>query len=138
MKLCMDTNCKRKGIELDLNEFHVNRARPDGHNPYCKPCTLRKRSELYARKRVGREAQRVAHKAALELKRKQMVKAKPSPVEIVKGAIERGSRTRNTIRSSTQLPWDAITESLVELVFDAQTVRIERVGELAYFVPIAA
>lgn len=133
MKFCLDTKCKRKGTKLRLNEFPRNRTIPDGRNGYCRACSLRRTYEYRERLRPLREAE----KRLAQLERERASATKPAPVAIVKEAIEHGSRTRNTIRATTRLPWDDISEALRELVLDQQAVRIERVGRLGFFVNVA-
>lgn len=128
LKPCADKQCKQTGQELSLSKFPRDRTKKDKRYIYCLECCRRRVTESRRKKGVQQRAFK-----ALTIARKPMAAKSPS-VEIVKAAIESGLSTRNKIRGFTRLPWDQITESLVQLVFDEQTVRIERVGELAYFV----
>lgn len=51
----------------------------------------------------------------------------------VESAIARGMKTREQIQRSTHLDYDTLGEILVELVWEAKRVKIERVGDRRLF-----
>jgi hypothetical protein len=69
--------------------------------------------------------------------RKPMVKAKLTISDRVRNAINEGKFTRESIHQATGLTFDQIGDALVVLLWDSKTVRIKRVGESKYFVPVA-
>lgn len=95
MKLCSDSQCRRKGELLGLSEFSAHRGKKDGLNIYCRHCTARRSAE----------------------RRKRTV------FDSVVSAIERGHRTRERIKDLTELEEDVIADVLADL-WDRSEIRI--------------
>lgn len=121
MKICKDTKCTRAGQRLRLTEFPRDRRADDGRYVYCKVCCVRRSRELRAAK-GAREYRR----RELGIERKPMVLSPNfTAFSKVYDAINKGCRTRESIRRETKLDWDSIGDALTELIWDCKAVRIQ-------------
>lgn len=111
-KICLDTNCRRAGQLLPVTEYSENKRRSDGRNYYCRECAAR-RTRAY---------------------RERKNKLKPNMLASVESAIAEGSKSREEIQEYTRLDYDTLGEILAELVWERQSVKIERVGSQRQFV----
>lgn len=122
---------------LPLNEFGVCRARKDGRNLYCKTCIRKKVTDSRralkeyktARKRYVAEAAMQADLLTLEPGTNPTpyarLASRLSPVERVKDAIRRGSRTQKEIAQETKLGKDEIGDALANLLLWTREIRTE-------------
>lgn len=118
-KICRDTQCRRAGKRLALEEFPRNQNMSDGRFSYCRECAGRRTKEYRARLKVKKEAQR---KEQIEVVKKQK-EQEPPPLCKVYDAICAGARTRQAIYKATELDYDEIGEALCEL-WEAKAVLI--------------
>lgn len=136
--ICATKLCPICSQTLPQNEFGVCRARKDGRNLYCKTCIRKKVTDSRralkeyksARKRFVAEA---AIQAADLLSLEPGTPTAPyarlasrlSPVERVKDAIRRGSRTQKEIAQETKLGKDEIGDALASLLLWTREIRTE-------------
>src|SRR6185295_16124892 len=130
-------NCPICTNELPISEFGICRARKDGRNLYCKSCIRQKVTqsrralEEYksARKRyisqqveisdlLNGDSVNSTHYTAKSL-------SKLSPVERVRDAIRRGSRTQREIAQETKLGKDEIGDALANLLLWTYEIRTQ-------------
>ena len=135
---CATNLCPICSQTLPQDEFGVCRARKDGRNLYCKTCIRKKVTDSRralkeyksARKRFVAEA---AIQAADLLNLEPGTPTTPyarlasrlSPVERVKDAIRRGSRTQKEIAQETKLGKDEIGDALASLLLWTREIRTE-------------
>lgn len=127
--------CQRN---LTFSEFGICRARKDGRNLYCKSCIRQKVTQSrralkeYKSARKGYISQQVkisdllnggvsnsTHYTAKSL-------SKLSPIERVRDAIRRGSRTQREIARETKLGEDEIRDALANLLLWTQEIETRR------------
>lgn len=143
-------HCPICSLELPISEFGICRARKDGRNLYCKSCIRQKVTQSRralkeyksARKRyisqqvemtelLG-ESSSGGHYTAKSL-------SKLSPVERVRDAIRRGSRTQREIAQETKLGKDEIGDALANLLLWTHEIRTQVVDNTRmYFLNEAA
>src|SRR5690242_963641 len=124
--------------ELPISEFGICRARKDGRNLYCKSCIRQKVTQSRralkeyksARKKYITQQVEIAelltgdapsshgHYAAKAM-------SKLSPVERVRDAIRRGSRTQREIAQETKLGKDEIGDALANLLLWTHEIRTQ-------------
>lgn len=135
--------------ELSLAEFGICRARKDGRNLYCKSCIRKKVTDSRrALKEYKSARKRYVAPPVLETSgligidsdshlANHYVKAvnRMSPVERVREAIRKGSRTQREIAQETKLGKDEIGDALANLLLWTREVRTEVVDNTRmYFV----
>jgi hypothetical protein len=130
-------HCPICSLELPITEFGICRARKDGRNLYCKSCIRQKVTQSRralkeyksARKRyisqqveitelLSADQSAGAHYTAKSL-------SKLSPVERVRDAIRRGSRTQREIAQETKLGKDEIGDALANLLLWTHEIRTQ-------------
>ena len=144
-------HCPICSLELPITEFGICRARKDGRNLYCKSCIRQKVTQSRralkeyksARKRyvsqqveiselLHVDSSTVTHYTAKSL-------SKLSPVERVRDAIRRGSRTQREIAQETKLGKDEIGDALANLLLWTHEIRTRVVDNTRlYFLNDAA
>ena len=140
-------HCPICSLELPISEFGICRARKDGRNLYCKSCIRQKVTQSRralkeyksARKRyisqqvdiselLNGEPANGAHYSAKSL-------SKLSPVERVRDAIRKGSRTQREIAQETKLGKDEIGDALANLLLWTHEIRTQVVDNTRlYFI----
>ncbi len=130
-------NCPICTKELPISEFGVCRARKDGRNLYCKSCIRQKVTQSRralkeyktARKKYISQQVDIAELLSTDASgnghyhAKQM--SKLSPVERVRDAIRRGSRTQREIAQETKLGKDEIGDALANLLLWTHEIRTQ-------------
>ena len=130
-------NCPICSNELPISEFGICRARKDGRNLYCKSCIRQKVTQSRralkeyktARKKYISQQVDIAELLSNEpsgnghYHAKQM--SKLSPVERVRDAIRRGSRTQREIAQETKLGKDEIGDALANLLLWTHEIRTQ-------------
>lgn len=130
-------HCPICSLELPISEFGICRARKDGRNLYCKSCIRQKVTQSRralkeyksARKRyISQQVEMTdmpngdspggGHYTAKSL-------SKLSPVERVRDAIRRGSRTQREIAQETKLGKDEIGDALANLLLWTHEIRTQ-------------
>jgi hypothetical protein len=144
-------HCPICSLELPISEFGICRARKDGRNLYCKSCIRQKVTQSRralkeyksARKRYIAQQVEISellngdsangpHYTAKSL-------SKLSPVERVRDAIRRGSRTQREIAQETKLGKDEIGDALANLLLWTHEIRTQVVDNTRlYFINDAA
>ena len=144
-------HCPICSLDLPITEFGICRARKDGRNLYCKSCIRQKVTQSrralkeYKSARKKYISQQVeitellngdqsggAHYTAKSL-------SKLSPVERVRDAIRRGSRTQREIAQETKLGKDEIGDALANLLLWTHEIRTQVVDNTRlYFLNDAA
>ncbi len=144
-------HCPICSLDLAITDFGICRARKDGRNLYCKSCIRQKVTQSRralkeyksARKRyisqqveitelLGGDQSGGAHYTAKSL-------SKLSPVERVRDAIRRGSRTQREIAQETKLGKDEIGDALANLLLWTHEIRTQVVDNTRmYFLNDAA
>ena len=144
-------HCPICTLDLPIIEFGICRARKDGRNLYCKSCIRQKVTQSRralkeyksARKRYISQQVEItellngdqsggAHYTAKSL-------SKLSPVERVRDAIRRGSRTQREIAQETKLGKDEIGDALANLLLWTHEIRTQVVDNTRmYFLNDAA
>jgi hypothetical protein len=140
-------HCPICSLELPTSEFGICRARKDGRNLYCKSCIRQKVTQSRralkeyksARKRYISQQVEISellngdpsngtHYTAKSL-------SKLSPVERVRDAIRRGSRTQREIAQETKLGKDEIGDALANLLLWTHEIRTQVVDNTRlYFI----
>jgi hypothetical protein len=129
-------HCHICSNDLPISEFGICRARKDGRNLYCKSCIRHKVTQSRralkeyktARKKYISQQVDIAellsdsvggtHYPAKAL-------SKLSPVERVRDAIRRGSRTQREIAQETKLGKDEIGDALANLLLWTHEIRTQ-------------
>jgi hypothetical protein len=144
-------HCPICTLDLPITEFGICRARKDGRNLYCKSCIRQKVTQSRralkeyksARKRYISQQVEItellsgdqsggAHYTTKSL-------SKLSPVERVRDAIRRGSRTQREIAQETKLGKDEIGDALANLLLWTHEIRTQVVDNTRmYFLTDAA
>src|SRR5215203_5858474 len=130
-------HCPICSNELPITEFGICRARKDGRNLYCKSCIRQKVTQSRralkeyksARKKYISQQVDIAELLAgySSSSNQCQVKAisKLSPVERVRDAIRRGSRTQREIAQETKLGKDEIGDALANLLLWTHEIRTQ-------------
>lgn len=129
-------HCPICSNDLPKSEFGICRARKDGHNLYCKSCIRQKvtksrralKEYKTARKKYISQQVEIAEVSAdspsgVQYQAKAM--SKLSPVERVRDAIRRGSRTQREIAQETKLGKDEIGDALANLLLWTHEIRTQ-------------
>jgi hypothetical protein len=141
-------HCPICSQELPISDFGVCRARKDGRNLYCKSCIRNKVTQSRralkeyksARKRYVSPQQEFTdlltteHSIAGQHSTNRFP-SKLSPVERVREAIRKGSRTQRDIAQETRLGKDEIGDALANLLLWTREIKTQIVdGTRLYFV----
>src|SRR5678815_1904530 len=130
-------NCPICTKELPISEFGICRARKDGRNLYCKSCIRQKVTQSRralkeyktARKRYISQQVDIAELLSSDSSNNGHYPAramsKLSPVERVRDAIRRGSRTQREIAQETKLGKDEIGDALANLLLWTHEIRTQ-------------
>jgi hypothetical protein len=132
-------HCPICSQDLPIAEFGICRARKDGRNLYCKSCIRQKVTQSRralkeyksARKRyVSQQIEMTELIAADASNATYPAKSisKLSPVERVRDAIRKGSRTQREIAQETKLGKDEIGDALANLLLWTHEIRTQVVG----------
>lgn len=130
-------HCPICSNDLPISEFGICRARKDGRNLYCKSCIRHKVTQSRralkeyktARKKYISQQVEIAElfstdsSTATQYQAKAM--SKLSPVERVRDAIRRGSRTQKEIAQETKLGKDEIGDALANLLLWTHEIRTQ-------------
>ena len=132
-------HCPICSQDLPVAEFGICRARKDGRNLYCKSCIRQKVTQSRralkeyksARKRyISQQIEMtdlIAGDTAGTSYTSRSV-SKLSPVERVRDAIRKGSRTQREIAQETKLGKDEIGDALANLLLWTHEIRTQVVG----------
>ena len=130
-------NCPICSKELPTSEFGICRARKDGRNLYCKSCIRQKVTQSRralkeyktARKKYISQQVDIAELLSNDPTGNGHYHAKAmsklSPVERVRDAIRRGSRTQREIAQETKLGKDEIGDALANLLLWTHEIRTQ-------------
>ncbi len=130
-------NCPICSKELPTSEFGICRARKDGRNLYCKSCIRQKVTQSRralkeyktARKKYISQQVDIAELLSSDSTGNGHYHAKAmsklSPVERVRDAIRRGSRTQREIAQETKLGKDEIGDALANLLLWTHEIRTQ-------------
>src|SRR6476620_1871864 len=130
-------NCPICTKELPVSEFGICRARKDGRNLYCKSCIRQKVTQSRralkeyktARKKYISQQVDIAELLSNDSSGNGHYHAKAmsklSPVERVRDAIRRGSRTQREIAQETKLGKDEIGDALANLLLWTHEIRTQ-------------
>jgi hypothetical protein len=144
-------HCPICSLDLPITEFGICRARKDGRNLYCKSCIRQKVTQSRralkeyksARKRYISQQVEITellngdHSGGAPHTAKSL--SKLSPVERVRDAIRRGSRTQREIAQETKLGKDEIGDALANLLLWTHEIRTQVVDNTRmYFLNDAA
>ena len=138
IKLSPDVkHCPICSNDLPISEFGICRARKDGRNLYCKSCIRHKVTQSRralkeyktARKRYITQQVDIAELLSADPSGSAQYPAKAmsklSPVERVRDAIRRGSRTQREIAQETKLGKDEIGDALANLLLWTHEIRTQ-------------
>src|ERR1041385_8814301 len=132
-------HCPICSQDLPVAEFGICRARKDGRNLYCKSCIRQKVTQSRrALKEYKSDRKRFISQ---QIEMTDLITAdtgnatyptksisKLSPVERVRDAIRRGSRTQREIAQETKLGKDEIGDALANLLLWTHEIRTQVVG----------
>src|SRR4026208_940340 len=130
-------HCPICSKELPISEFGICRARKDGRNLYCKSCIRQKVTQSRralkeyktARKRYISQQDEISELISGDSANGTHYTAKAlsklSPVERVRDAIRRGSRTQREIAQETKLGKDEIGDALANLLLWTHEIRTQ-------------
>jgi hypothetical protein len=132
-------HCPICSQDLPIAEFGICRARKDGRNLYCKSCIRQKvtrsrralKEYKSARKRyISQQIEMTEMMASDSANSHYPSKSvsKLSPVERVRDAIRKGSRTQREIALETKLGKDEIGDALANLLLWTHEIRTQVVG----------
>ncbi len=133
-------HCPICSQDLPISDFGICRSRKDGHNLYCKSCirnkVTRSRRALKEYKSARKKyiTQHVEMAEVLNSEHSSgnhysgKVVSKLSPVERVRDAIRRGSRTQKEIAQETKLGKDEIGDALANLLLWTKEIRTQVQG----------
>lgn len=129
-------HCPICSQDLPITEFGICRARKDGRNLYCKSCIRQKVTQSRralkeyksARKRYSQQIEMTDVVAGDSAHYPSKSVSKLSPVERVRDAIRKGSRTQREIAQETKLGKDEIGDALANLLLWTHEIRTQVVG----------
>jgi hypothetical protein len=132
-------HCPICSQDLPIAEFGICRARKDGRNLYCKSCIRQKVTQSRRALKEYKSARKryitqqiemtdliVGDSAAAHYPSKSV--SKLSPVERVRDAIRKGSRTQREIAQETKLGKDEIGDALANLLLWTHEIRTQVAG----------
>lgn len=136
MQLSPDVKrCPICSKDLPISEFGICRARKDGRNLYCKSCIREKVTKSRRALKEYKSARRKYISQNIEIpdllsddssgsaQYPAKSLSKLSPVERVRDAIRRGSRTQREIAQETKLGKDEIGDALANLLLWTHEIR---------------
>ncbi|HJP94883.1 MAG TPA: hypothetical protein VJ875_23180 [Pyrinomonadaceae bacterium] len=129
-------HCPICSKDLPISEFGICRARKDGRNLYCKSCIRHKVTQSRRALKEYKTARKKYISQQVEIAEllSESVGAGPypakamsklSPVERVRDAIRRGSRTQREIAQETKLGKDEIGDALANLLLWTHEIRTQ-------------
>lgn len=130
-------HCPICSKDLPISEFGICRARKDGRNLYCKSCIRQKVTQSRralkeyksARKRYISQqvdiVELLSGDSSSGVQYPAKALSKLSPVERVRDAIRRGSRTQKEIAQETKLGKDEIGDALANLLLWTHEIRTQ-------------
>ena len=129
-------HCPICSQDLPTTEFGICRARKDGRNLYCKSCIRQKVTQSRralkeyktARKKYISQQVEIAELLSSDpsnVHYPTKAMSKLSPVERVRDAIRRGSRTQREIAQETKLGKDEIGDALANLLLWTHEIRTQ-------------
>jgi len=132
-------HCPICSKDLPISEFGICRARKDGRNLYCKSCIRQKVTQSRralkeyksARKKYISQQVEIAELLSSDSSSGHYpakAMSKLSPVERVRDAIRRGSRTQREIAQETKLGKDEIGDALANLLLWTHEIRTQVVN----------
>jgi hypothetical protein len=132
-------HCPICSQDLPIAEFGICRARKDGRNLYCKSCIRQKVTQSRralkeyksARKRYISQQIEITDLIAGDTTGAHYPSksvGKLSPIERVRDAIRKGSRTQREIAQETKLGKDEIGDALANLLLWTHEIRTQVVG----------
>src|ERR1041385_9427634 len=133
-------HCPICSQDLPLAEFGICRARKDGRNLYCKSCIRQKVTQSRRALKEYKSARKKYISQQVEIAEllsgdatshghyPTKAMSKLSPVERVRDAIRRGSRTQREIAQETKLGKDEIGDALANLLLWTHEIRTQVVG----------
>src|ERR1044072_4743808 len=130
-------HCPICSKDLLISEFGICRARKDGRNLYCKSCIRQKVTQSRRALKEYKSARKKYISQQVELAEllssdsssnghyPAKAMSKLSPVERVRDAIRRGSRTQREIAQETKLGKDEIGDALANLLLWTHEIRTQ-------------
>ena len=143
-------HCPICSKDLSIAEFGICRARKDGRNLYCKSCIRHKVTQSRRALKEYKTARKKYISQQVEIAElfsestasglyPAKAMSKLSPVERVRDAIRRGSRTQREIAQETKLGKDEIGDALANLLLWTHEIRTQIVDNTRlYFLNDAA
>jgi hypothetical protein len=132
-------HCPICSQDLPISEFGICRARKDGRNLYCKSCIRQKVTQSrralkeyksarkrYISQQIEMSEMMAGDSANAHYPSKSV--SRLSPVERVRDAIRKGSRTQREIAQETKLGKDEIGDALANLLLWTHEIRTQIVG----------
>jgi len=129
-------HCPICSQDLPVTEFGICRARKDGRNLYCKSCIRQKVTQSRRALKEYKSARKRYISQQIEMT--ELISAdtgnatypaksisKLSPVERVRDAIRKGSRTQREIAQETKLGKDEIGDALANLLLWTHEIRTQ-------------
>jgi len=133
-------HCPICSQDLPIAEFGICRARKDGRNLYCKSCIRQKVTQSRRALKEYKSARKkyisqqidmtelIAGSDSPSAQYAARAVSKLSPVERVRDAIRKGSRTQREIAQETKLGKDEIGDALANLLLWTHEIRTQVVG----------
>ena len=132
-------HCPICSKDLLITEFGICRARKDGRNLYCKSCIRQKVTQSRRALKEYKSARKKYISQQVEIAEllsgdgnghnyPAKAMSKLSPVERVRDAIRRGSRTQREIAQETKLGKDEIGDALANLLLWTHEIRTQVVN----------
>lgn len=132
-------HCPICSQDLPIVEFGICRARKDGRNLYCKSCIRQKVTQSRRALKEYKSARKKYISQQIEMtdlipgdstspQYSSRAISKLSPVERVRDAIRKGSRTQREIAQETKLGKDEIGDALANLLLWTHEIRTQVVG----------
>lgn len=129
-------HCPICSQDLPIAEFGICRARKDGRNLYCKSCIRQKVTQSRRALKEYKSARKKYISQQVEIAEllsgdssnchyPAKAMSKLSPVERVRDAIRRGSRTQREIAQETKLGKDEIGDALANLLLWTHEIRTQ-------------
>ena len=130
-------HCPICSQDLSISEFGICRARKDGRNLYCKSCIRQKVTQSRRALKEYKSARKKYIPQQVEIAEllsgdgsghghyATKAMSKLSPVERVRDAIRRGSRTQREIAQETKLGKDEIGDALANLLLWTHEIRTQ-------------